>query len=103
MQEVGGARNSIGHLARATPKTPTPALPEGEGAFARRGLKPQTSRPLRTTTHKPQATSCVPYLPCLPQRGRWLQAGGGLFTRRWDVGCGRWDGKDGTWYVVRSL
>ena len=26
----------------------------------------------------------------LPQRGRWPQAGGGLFVRKWDVGCGRW-------------
>jgi len=56
---------------------------------------PQADTPVRPygemAHHAPRATSYDPLASfCLPHRGRWPQAGGGLFVRKWDVGCGRW-------------
>ncbi len=47
--------------------------------------------------HELQATGLI----CLPRWGRWPQAGGGLFARGWDVGCGRWVGCDSALDVWR--
>ena len=54
---MGGVRNSVGHLARATPKTPTPALPEGEGVLSDTNCELRALYRRQTIIHELQTTS----------------------------------------------
>ena len=65
---VGCGQNLLAtsHRSLAGSKTPTPALPQGEGAY------------MRATNHG--------LIFCLPLWGRWPQAGGGLLGGVWEVG-----------------
>ena len=85
---MGGAGNGIRRLALAAPK---PHPPQGEGLPKEGELlfgascEPWQSLRLQTTDHESyKLRACF----CLPHRGRWPQAGGGLFVGGWRVGGG---------------